>query len=204
MLVDDPREDELPDSGRPGGELLHVQRVHGQQPGQEVHGVALVDLPEDLVERAHDGEELRVVVAEALGAHVLGEHIGAGHQHQRLQVARLPVVPGLEFPQKDRHFLRGHHVDVVVLERGESGRAVGAGDAAASLLQRGPVAQGESWKNAYRLEGKKRSLVSRPDRAENGSSRGAWQRCKTVYLQPRDIISLSARWKPGRLIGRAW
>lgn len=58
--------------------------VEGQEPGQEVDRVAVVDVPEDLVEGAYDSRERRVVVGEACTAHVLGEHVGAGGHDERL------------------------------------------------------------------------------------------------------------------------
>ena len=80
MLFDDVRQDELADVGTPADELLHVAPVDGQQPRQEVDRVALVDVPEDLVEQAHDFLEADVVVSEARAAHVMREHVGAHAQ----------------------------------------------------------------------------------------------------------------------------
>ena len=64
VLFDDVRQDEAADVGAPADELLHVAPVDGQQPRQEVDGVALVDVPEDLVEEAHRFLETGVRVGE--------------------------------------------------------------------------------------------------------------------------------------------
>lgn len=74
--IDNSFHDEVPDAAGPGLEFFHVRRVEGAQPGQEVNGVALIDLPEDFVELADHVHELLVVVVEADRAHVLREEIG--------------------------------------------------------------------------------------------------------------------------------
>ena len=104
VLFDDVGENEVADVGAPADQLLHVAPVDGQQPRQEVDGVALVDVPEDLVEEADDLLEVDVVVGEAGAAHVVREHIGAHGQQNRFQIDAGNAVTRL---------LGGHSVQLV-------------------------------------------------------------------------------------------
>ena len=86
MLVDDGLDDELANVRAPRLELLHVTAVDGQEPRQEIDSVALVDVPEDLIEETHNFAEIFVVVIESSAAHVVSEHVGAHGHHGRLQI----------------------------------------------------------------------------------------------------------------------
>ena len=87
--------------------------------------------------------EVRVIVTEPGGAHVLDEDVGAGRDENWLDVHVAPLFGGCEtFEFKDHvlHFAEGGVHENVVLRRGDSGGAVGAGDGSSCLLQIGPVA----------------------------------------------------------------
>lgn len=60
-----------------------VYLIHGEEPREEVDGVALVDVPEDFVKVVDDAHEFGVVIVKADRAHVAGEHVGARRLDQR-------------------------------------------------------------------------------------------------------------------------
>lgn len=149
VLVDDVAQDELADLGAPARELLHVAAVHGQEPRQEVDRVALVDVPEDLVEQADDGHERGVVVAEARAAHVVREDVGAHGEQRRLQVdaARGGARSGdfgFELVHHEGALRSEHLAQSVELERRGSRVAIVARQRAPGFLQVRPVAKRQS------------------------------------------------------------
>jgi len=118
--------------------------IHGEEPGEEVDGVALVDVPEDLVKVLDDAHEVGVVVVKALGAHVVGEHVGARGLDERLHGKRRAGRVRAHALQQPRGLGAGHRRQLPVLRRREPRRAVEARDAPARLLQVRPVAQRQS------------------------------------------------------------
>ena len=150
VLVDDVLEDEPADFGAPRRQLLHVAAVGGQEPRQEIDSVALVDVPEDLVEEADNFGEGRVVVVEPGTAHVVREDVGAHGQQRRFQIDAL-LAGQFSGRRLQRHLL-DHQAALgsqdaaqsVELEGRSARMAIVTGQRATGLLQVGPIAKRQS------------------------------------------------------------
>lgn len=121
--------------------ILIIYLIHGEEPGEEIDGVALVDVPEDLVEVVHDVHEVDVVVVEGDAAHVAGEHVGARGLDQRLDGEGRGRGVRAHALQQPLSLDARHRRQLPELRRREARRAVEARDAPARLLQVRPVTQ---------------------------------------------------------------
>ena len=127
------------------GQLLQVaQRAQTEhlQPVDEVHGVPLVDVPEDLVEVAHQLLEFRVGDVEFPRAEVVGEDVARDVLDERFEGHGHPARL-VQHPLQSRHL--GEHRVVQHLEHvgagphvHEEARHVPSGD-----LLLGPVAESQ-------------------------------------------------------------
>lgn len=148
VFFDDVLQDEFADVGAPGGQFAHMTAVSGQKPGQKVNGIALIDVPEDLVKETDSLLERRVRVAETGGAHVVREHVSTHSQQCRFQVDSALGFGGgqlsAEFLDHEPALGRQHVAQCVKLKRRSPRMAITASQRASSFLQVGPVAQRQS------------------------------------------------------------
>lgn len=86
VFVDDVGEDKLANIWAPIGQFLHVSAVSGQEPRKEINGIALINVPKDLIEKSDGFDESGVVVTESRTAHVVSENVSAHGQHCRFQI----------------------------------------------------------------------------------------------------------------------
>lgn len=154
VLVDDRLDDELADVRAPRLQLLHVAAIDGHEPRQEIDSIALVDVPEDLVEKADHFAEFLVVVVESRAAHVVRENVGAHRHHRRLQIDSSAAGGGRfqrQFVHHQAALGRQDSAQRVELHRVRTRVAPMTGNGTAIPLQVGPIAQRQSYKKMKQI-----------------------------------------------------